>query len=363
MPEGAVFDSPPVVGQVPPIDRQPQSSVAGANEPNNPLRQMEEVAKNAWDSTEGNVPQTSVHDEAEAIVRAASEAPLGQSGVVAQVPESFIVTPAPAEVQQLAPAEVSTLPITEVQSPAQTQKNKVPLGKLGAAIGIAAATMLGGAPVNGDMQLQQPRPATITQEFGAPPANIRPTENAAPPADELKDAMPSPVPFEKGSSTDESLACPGVVERTIEDGGSISSELFAVNGIGRYLTPDGKISKEVVYKDILCAMWRPENTVQMKKADPVLSEAIEDLRAHKDVAGEVTWSMLREVVERVNQSRTDTLKRPDGSNINPQLHLTYAGDAWQIPKFGESPVTVGLKPDTNLAAKVQTMQSAFIPKP
>lgn len=326
MPEGAVLGRPPVVDQAPPIDKRPQNPVAGGNEPSNPLQQIEDVAKNAWDSTEGNVPQTAVHDEAEGVVRDAFAKPAESDLASPQSPESFVVS-------QPVPAEVGVPSTVGIEGPAQQQKKKVPFGKLGAAVGIAAATMFGGngAPINGDMQVQQPRPAPIVETVGipTPPTNITKIEQVAP-ENSLKDVAPVPV--------DESLACPATKEYVVKPGGSLSRGLIEVNGLGRYLNADGTFDENKIYKDLLCTIYLPENMDQLAKSDPVLHAAVKSLQDNVAITGSVTADMLRDVVIKVNEPRRYT--RPDGTPSNPQLGLTFAKDAthptpdsWTLPDF------------------------------
>lgn len=344
MPEAGVLDAPVGVGSTPPITPEPQPTVvAGGEEPVTPwaVKAAEDVAANAWASHDTAKTQTepqvaSAQPPESGIINSTqtmSSEPVSSETVgfisPSQTPDATVATPAPATVQEPVPMTVGN-PTVDQAKPAG---RKIPFGRFGAAVGIAAASILGGGADTKAGQLDQPfpQPTPIVETVTAPPSEILPpiTEKATMPPPDIRDVIPAPeIP------ANESLACPKSEKRTITDGSSMSRVLIEVNGLGRYLKPDGTFDEELIYKDLLCTIYLPENQDQLKKSDPKLAAAVESLKANESITGPVTADMLREVVIKVNDpTRYTENQKPS----NPQLHLTYTGDEWAVPDFRPAP--------------------------
>lgn len=352
--ETAVIDAPKASGTPPPPSGEVPAATASENQPTQPEESLTESPYEPM-AQPGQF-DSPYHQGIDALAKAAFEKPMpetpsitpetGAAPVTDQKPSIEVAgTPSvapetgtqsgepPTAVPGIVGAEGRKDPLDKALAP--KPKRKLPFGRILTGGLMAASTLLSGngAPV-GEVQ---PHPAPYTEVRPMPSAEMIPliVEKKAEPViggpQKLVDAMPPIAPISE-------LACPATKEYVVQPGGSLSRGLIEVNGLGRYLHPDGTFNEEQIYKDLLCTIYLPENMDQLKESDPVLHAAIESLKANEKLTGPITPAMLREVVIVVNTPRR--YLRPDGTWSNPQLGLTYAkdpahatADKWTLPNF------------------------------
>ena len=128
---------------------------------------------------------------------------------------------------------------------------------------------------------------------------------------------------------DESLRCPATKEFVIKAGGSLTRALVEVNGLGRYLTDEAKLNKDLLYKDLLCLIAQPENLQGLEKSDSKVADLLRDLNSQdsRNLIGSLTADMLSEALAKLNTND------PARVNLHDQLVIVQHGQTIQVPQF------------------------------
>ncbi|MBI2334212.1 hypothetical protein HYU96_00210, partial [Candidatus Daviesbacteria bacterium] len=118
-------------------------------------------------------------------------------------------------------------------------------------------------------------------------------------------------------------------EWTIPPGGSLTRGLIEVNGLARYLNDEGKLDKELLYKDLRCLIAQPENLQGLEKSDPKVAELLQNLTGGESRAllGPLTSDMLSEALAKLNTSD------PARQHLSDQLVIVQPGQTIQVPQF------------------------------
>ncbi len=103
---------------------------------------------------------------------------------------------------------------------------------------------------------------------------------------------------------DESLRCPATKEFTIKAGGSLTRALVEINGLGRYLTDEAKLNKDLLYRDLLCLIAQPENMQLLEERDSKVADLLKELTSEESrrLLGSLTVDGLSEALAKLNSS-------------------------------------------------------------
>lgn len=128
---------------------------------------------------------------------------------------------------------------------------------------------------------------------------------------------------------DESLRCPATKEFTIKAGGSLTRALVEINGLGRYLTDEAKLNKDLLYRDLLCLIAQPENMQLLEERDSKVADLLQELNSEESrrLLGPLTADGLSEALAKLNSSD------PSRRSFNEQLVFVQPEDTVQVPQF------------------------------
>lgn len=183
---------------------------------------------------------------------------------------------------------------------------------------IGAPTILAGEEAHNE---PPPQPPPIVQEIDQPP---QATEQVIPTVEQQPVA-----PAE--TQIDQSLRCEKTQEFEIKEGDFLTKALVDVNGIDRYLGPDGKMDVNKLYQDLMCLLAIPENQAALESSDPLVAQFVRDMmsRPMEDLIGPATADRLFEGLQALNS--------PGGQDRYPgassQLVVVQPGQEFQIPDF------------------------------
>lgn len=164
------------------------------------------------------------------------------------------------------------------------------------------------------------------------PPEVVPPSYEPVPIVETVEGMPSQQIQLEEKTIDESLSCPATEPYTINPGDSLTRALIVVNGLERYLTEQGRLNVDQLYKDLACLVIRPENIAELKKSDPEVAEAIEGLTTPDSISltGPLTNEMVHETLQKINE-------RERFPGAHQQLVVIQPNQGFAIPKFGPKP--------------------------
>lgn len=131
---------------------------------------------------------------------------------------------------------------------------------------------------------------------------------------------------------DPSLQCPATVEKTVQEGDSLTKLIVDENGVDRYLKKgeDGKFGLDVdaLYEDLMCLLVQPENMAQLQNDDPEAASLITSMLELQKVTGSKITS------EQLYDAFKDKLNTPERvQGANNQLVLTYPESKWRVPSY------------------------------
>lgn len=171
-----------------------------------------------------------------------------------------------------------------------------------------------------------PPPQPIIQEApeGMPSEQVLTEEIPSPSNPAVEEKPPVMTP-----ELDESLRCPATKEFTIKAGGSLTRALVEINGLGRYLTDEAKLDKDLLYNDLLCLIAQPENLQLLETRDSKVADRLKELNSEESrrLIGPLTADKLSEVLAKLNAG--DLSRR----SFNEQLVIVQPGDTVQVPQF------------------------------
>lgn len=137
------------------------------------------------------------------------------------------------------------------------------------------------------------------------------------------------VPIEqKTDEVDPSLKCEKTVDFEVKSGDSLTKALVEVNGLGRYLTTEGKLNVDKLYKDLVCMLAQEPNIEQVLKTDPVAGNFLKMVMSgeNKDLIGPATATTIYDGLKALN-----TPERFD--KTHDQLVVIQPGDNYKVPDF------------------------------
>ena len=171
-------------------------------------------------------------------------------------------------------------------------------------------------------------PAPILEDPAVRPPIIE-EQPAGLPSEEAFTERVFPLPETETPELDESLRCLATKEFVIKAGGSLTRALVEVNGLGRYLTDEAKLNKDLLYKDLLCLIAQPENLQGLEKSDSKVADLLRDLNSQdsRNLIGSLTADMLSEALAKLNPND------PARVNLHDQLVIVQHGQTIQVPQF------------------------------
>ncbi len=136
----------------------------------------------------------------------------------------------------------------------------------------------------------------------------------------------SPTPTPKAPEMDPRLKCDETRDYTIKENESLSRALIEVNGLGFYLTPEGKLDVPKIYEGIACMVLIPENRQLISSRDKEFKNFIDDATSpqNKQHLSPLTPEMIYDGLEKINNPR----RYP---NTDSQLELVHTNDNVKVP--------------------------------
>lgn len=174
-------------------------------------------------------------------------------------------------------------------------------------------------------------PAILPGDSVPPPPQpiIQETPEGMPSEQILTPVVEGKTPEAATPELDDSLRCPATKEFTIKAGGSLTRALVEINGLGRYLTDEAKLNKDLLYRDLLCLIAQPENMQLLEERDSKVADLLKELTSEESrrLLGPLTADGLSEALAKLNSSD------PSRRGFNEQLVFVQPEDTVQVPQF------------------------------
>ncbi len=140
---------------------------------------------------------------------------------------------------------------------------------------------------------------------------------------------PPPIERHIEAQVPEALQCPATKEMTVQPGDSITKLLVDVNGLPRYLTSDGKLNLDLLYKDAACFLVLKGNRQVLGQSDPVIADFLDTVLRNRDTVGPATGPMIYDSLKALNTANGK--ERFPGANS--QLAIIQPGQIFMVPDF------------------------------